>query len=64
MKPFVILCLEIGNFNDGSRTLAERLGFEREGRLREHVFFRGTYHDTLFDGLLRDEWKPEFDSHQ
>jgi RimJ/RimL family protein N-acetyltransferase len=54
----------IGDFNDGSQALVERLGFEREGRLREHMFVRGTYHDTLLYGHLRDEWNPEFELHQ
>lgn len=38
-----------------------RFGFEREGRLREHIFSRGAYHDTLFYGLLRDEWDADFE---
>ncbi len=48
----------------GHRTLVERLGFEREGRLREHTFWHGEYHDTLMYGLLREEWDGGFESHQ
>lgn len=42
--------------NEASRALLERLGFEREGRLRENRFVRGEYRDTVHYGLLRDEW--------
>ncbi|KZN22799.1 hypothetical protein A4G99_16910 [Haladaptatus sp. R4] len=54
----------IGGFNDGSRGLVERLGFQREGRLRDHTFWRGEYHDTFVYGLLREEWNGGFESHE
>lgn len=45
--------------NGGSIALLERLGFEREGRLRgeweTHIGIR----DSLIYGLLRDEWTME-----
>ncbi|KAB1196203.1 MULTISPECIES: GNAT family N-acetyltransferase [Haloferax] len=44
-------------FNEGSRRLLERLGFEEEGRLREHRFVDGAYVDVLRFGLLRREWE-------
>ncbi|USZ67951.1 GNAT family N-acetyltransferase [Halorussus salilacus] len=44
------------DFNEGSRTLLDRLGFSEEGRLRDHVFLDGAYRDVLFYGLLREEW--------
>jgi RimJ/RimL family protein N-acetyltransferase len=47
---------EVFEFNDASRALVERLGFEQEGRLREHVFARGEYHDVVQYGLLAEEW--------
>ena len=40
------------------RTL-ERLGFQREGFLRERWHVCGEIQDALFYGLLRREWKPE-----
>jgi RimJ/RimL family protein N-acetyltransferase len=43
-------------FNDDSRRLLERLGFSEEGRLREHLFLDGAYHDEVWYGLLREEW--------
>lgn len=39
------------------RTL-ERLGFQREGFLRERWHVNGEIQDALFYGLLRREWKP------
>jgi diamine N-acetyltransferase len=32
-------------------------GFVEEGRLREHSWFEGAYHDALVMGILREEWK-------
>lgn len=35
----------------------ERLGFQREGLMRERWFVNGEVQDALFYGLLRREWK-------
>jgi RimJ/RimL family protein N-acetyltransferase len=40
------------------RTL-ERLGFQREGYLRERWHVNGEIQDALFYGLLRREWRKE-----
>jgi len=32
-------------------------GFVEEGRLREHSWFEGAYHDALVMGILREEWQ-------
>ncbi|SIR02049.1 Protein N-acetyltransferase, RimJ/RimL family [Haladaptatus litoreus] len=52
---------KIGDFNDGSQALIERLGFTQEGRLRDHLFSQGKYRDVFFYGLLRDEWTSNSD---
>lgn len=44
------------DYNDASRALLERLGFEHEGTYREHVWRKGEYRDTVHYGLLRREW--------
>lgn len=44
------------DFNEASIGLLESLGFEREGRLRERRFVDGAYRDTLWYGLLREDW--------
>lgn len=49
----------VGSFNEGSTALLESLGFEREGTLREAAWFRGEYHDMLWYGLLREDWRAE-----
>jgi len=43
--------------NDASRRLLERLGFRREGLLRERFFVDGEASDSEFHGLLAQEWK-------
>jgi RimJ/RimL family protein N-acetyltransferase len=42
--------------NDASMRVLEKLGFEREGRLRENDFLRGEHKDTVLFGLLAEEW--------
>jgi len=42
--------------NDASMRVLEKLGFQQEGRLREHDYIRGAYRDTYLFGLLADEW--------
>lgn len=43
--------------NAGSIRLLERLGFVREGLLRERWLVNGEVNDTVFFGLLRSEWR-------
>lgn len=52
----------LGSFNDASAGLLESLGFEREGTQREAAWFRGEYHDMLWYGLLREEWRARLES--
>lgn len=42
--------------NEASLRLLERLGFRREGRLRERYFQDGEAQDAVVFGLLRREW--------
>jgi RimJ/RimL family protein N-acetyltransferase len=37
--------------------LYEKLGFQREGLWRQAEFRNGRYHDMLWMGILRDEWR-------
>ena len=48
--------VEIYEFDTAKRRLLEELGFQLEGRHREHHFAEGGYHDSLFYGLLASEW--------
>ncbi|MFF0834806.1 MULTISPECIES: GNAT family N-acetyltransferase [unclassified Streptomyces] len=43
-------------YNEGSLALHRRLGFVEEGRLREHVFLVGRYHDLVLMGMLAEEF--------
>ena len=42
--------------NVGSAGLLERLGFTREGRLRQQTWIKGEWTDDLIYGLLAEEW--------
>lgn len=42
--------------NAGSQHVLEKLGFEKEGHLREHVFIDGERVDVIAYGLLADDW--------
>jgi len=51
--------LEVFADNDNAVVLYEKLGFKREGVLRQAVFSRGEFRDVLIMGLLREDWKHE-----
>ena len=36
----------------------EKVGFRREGVLRQDTYRDGRYWDTIVMGMLREEWKP------
>lgn len=46
----------IGPENAGSIAVVERLGFQLEGRLRDHVFTNGAWRDSILYSLLTTEW--------
>lgn len=45
-----------GPENTASRALLERLGFQREGVMRDHVFTNGAWRDSILYSLLSHEW--------
>ncbi|KAI0394422.1 putative GNAT family acetyltransferase [Xylariaceae sp. FL0594] len=45
------------SFNAGAMKLYQRLGFKEEGRLREHMWFDGGWHDNMIYGMLEDDWR-------
>lgn len=49
------LWAEVYEFHTAKITLLKQHSFVLEGRLREHVFKQGRYHDSLMYGLLREE---------
>src|SRR4051794_932551 len=46
----------IGPDNGASVTLVRRLGFQYEGRIRDHVHTNGTWRDSLLYSVLEHEW--------
>jgi len=43
--------------DEASRAILDGLGFEREGRLREHYYVDGEHVDAELYGLLASEWE-------
>lgn len=48
---------QVAAFNEASRRVLEKVGFEREGTLREEWYTDGGYVDVYRYGLLADEWR-------
>ncbi|MFB6174909.1 MAG: GNAT family N-acetyltransferase [Candidatus Nanohalobium sp.] len=45
--------------NEASQSIWRKLGFEQEGRLREHVYTEGEYRDAVYFGKLKGEHRDE-----
>lgn len=43
--------------NEAAELMCRRMGFRREGVLRQDVFKNGQYWDVYLIGLLKEEWK-------
>ncbi len=56
------VCGQVLSFNERSASLHYRLGFSREGVLRDQFFDGRDYHAVLYFGLLNSEWKALQDS--
>lgn len=50
------ICGQALGFNSGSIRFHEKLGFTREGVLRQQHFDGKTYQDIICFGLMHDEW--------
>ena len=48
--------LRVHSTNERAIRCYEKVGFQHEGRLRQHNFHAGAYRDTLYMGLLRSDW--------
>jgi len=46
----------IYDYNEPSIQFHEKLGFIKEGRLRQMAYSNGKYHDIIFYGMLKDEF--------
>lgn len=49
------LSARVIDWNDASRRVLEKVGFEREGRLRDHYFVEGEYVDADLYAILADD---------
>lgn len=47
--------LKIARKNSKSRSIAERLGFQEEGTLRQDEYLNGEYHDYVIYSFLRED---------
>src|SRR5690606_37415742 len=50
------IVLYTNGYNDRANKLYEKLGFQLEGKLRQHKFRSGRFIDRCIYGLLRDDW--------
>ncbi|MDR2939903.1 MAG: GNAT family N-acetyltransferase [Clostridiales bacterium] len=44
------------SFNINSQKFHESFGFIKEGQLRNDIYARGSYHDMIYYGMLKDEF--------
>lgn len=51
------VCGQALSFNQRSITFHEKLGFQREGLLRDQHCADGVFYDVLYFGLLASEWQ-------
>jgi RimJ/RimL family protein N-acetyltransferase len=56
--------VSIYEFNTGSIALHRKLGFTEEGRLRDHVYSSGSFHDMIMMGMTADEFARRHPFHQ
>jgi putative hydrolase of HD superfamily len=56
----VRLDLQTWSGNTGMMRLAEKLGYQLEGRFRSARIVAGAYHDALGYGILREEWQAKY----
>jgi [ribosomal protein S5]-alanine N-acetyltransferase len=52
------LALQVYEYNARGIRAYEKVGFRREGVLRQDMFRDGRYWDTIVMGILREDWKP------
>lgn len=64
---FTVRCLErvyaeVYTFNTRSMRMFERVGFQREGTLRQHEYHNGVRQDMHFYGILRAEFYARYET--
>ena len=51
--------LHVYSYSDRAIRLYKKLGFKKEGVMRECVLYKGKYYDKIIMGLLDKEWKAK-----
>ena len=51
--------LRVMTTNEGGFKCYEKLGFKKEGVLRQHAYKNGAYVDEIIMGLLKSEWEAQ-----
>lgn len=52
--------LDVLNFNDRGLHVYEKIGFIKEGVLREDIYFNHRYYDVIMMSILEDEFKERY----
>jgi ribosomal-protein-serine acetyltransferase len=48
--------LKCANLNHKSQAIPERIGFTKEGVLRDNEYLNGKYYDSFMYGILKRDW--------
>lgn len=52
--------LDVLNFNDRGLHVYEKIGFKKEGTLRDDIYFNHKYYDVIIMSILEDEFKERY----
>ncbi len=52
--------LDVFDFNPRAIHVYEKIGFVKEGVLRDDLMWEGEYHDSIIMGMLEDEWFAKY----
>lgn len=52
--------LDVYDFNPRAQHVYEKIGFVKEGILRDDLIWEGKYHDSIIMSMLEDEWFAKY----
>ncbi|MEK7135410.1 MAG: GNAT family protein [Patescibacteria group bacterium] len=58
------ICSEALAFNERSIRYSLRCGYKEEGRLKDHIFRNGKFHDKVLLAVFREDFVPIWEKHQ
>jgi UDP-4-amino-4,6-dideoxy-N-acetyl-beta-L-altrosamine N-acetyltransferase len=50
------ICLEVASFNQPAIRLYQKIGFKEEGKLKQHVYLEGEYHDLIIMSIFNKDF--------